>query len=89
MGQGDAVKILQEALYTILTVTAPVLSIGLIVGIIVSVIQAATQVNEQSLGFISKILAIFIALIIFGPWMLSKLTDFTKMLYDYMGMVLR
>ena len=80
MGQGDAVKIIQEAIKTV---------VGLVVGLIVSIIQAATQVNEQSLGFIAKIASIFIALIIFGPWMLDKLTDFTTMLYDYMGMVIR
>lgn len=85
MGQGDAVAIIKEALYTVLLVSAPVLISGLVVGLVVSLIQATTQINEQSLGFILKILAIFIALIVFGPWMLSKLSDFAKMIFDYMS----
>lgn len=85
MGQGDAIAIIKEALYTVLLVSAPVLISGLIIGLIVSLIQAATQINEQSLGFILKILAIFIALIVFGPWMLSKLSDFAQMIFNYMA----
>jgi flagellar biosynthetic protein FliQ len=89
MGQGDAITIIQEGLYTILLVSAPMLAVGLIVGVIVSIFQAATQINEQTLGFIPKIVAIFASIIIFGPWMLNKLIDFTNRLYQYMGTVIR
>ncbi|HBN84142.1 MAG TPA: flagellar biosynthetic protein FliQ [Clostridiales bacterium] len=89
MGQSDAVTIIQEALLTVIQVAAPVLAAGLFTGILVSIIQAATQVNEQSLGFIAKIVTIFLAIILFGPWMLNKLMDFTLTLYDYMSMAVR
>ena len=85
MGQGDAVAIIKEALYTVLTVAAPVLISALVIGLSVSIIQAATQINEQSLGFVLKILAIFIALIVFGPWMLTRLIDFASLIFDYMA----
>ncbi|MGI6561631.1 MAG: flagellar biosynthesis protein FliQ [Clostridia bacterium] len=89
MGQADAVTVIQQALLTVIEVAAPVLAAGLVIGIIVSIIQAATQVNEQSLGFITKIIAIFLALIFFGPWMINKLTDFTMKLYEYMAATVR
>jgi flagellar biosynthetic protein FliQ len=71
------IKLGREALTTALMVAAPVLGLGLLVGIVVSVFQAVTQIQEQTLSFIPKILAIFIALIIFGPWMLNMLVQFT------------
>jgi flagellar biosynthetic protein FliQ len=89
MGQADAVTVIQQALLTVIEVAAPVLAAGLVIGIIVSIIQAATQVNEHSLGFFSKIIAIFLALIFFGPWMINKLTDFTMKLYEYMAATVR
>lgn len=63
---------------TALMVAGPMLGLGLLVGIAVSVFQAVTQIQEQTLTFIPKILAIFIALIIFGPWMLNFLVQFTE-----------
>jgi len=89
MGQGDALTVLQEALFTIISVTAPVLLVAVVVGVIISIFQAATQISEQTLGFIIKIVAVFAALIIFGPWMLTRLIDFTSRLYDFMVSVIR
>lgn len=81
MGQGDFISIGQQAIYTALLVSAPILGLGLIVGILVSVFQAATQINEQTMTFIPKILAVVAALILFGPWMLSTLVEFTTTLF--------
>lgn len=77
MNELFVIKLGREALTTALMVAAPVLGLGLLVGIVVSVFQAVTQIQEQTLSFIPKILAIFIALIIFGPWMLNMLVQFT------------
>ncbi|WMT39177.1 flagellar biosynthesis protein FliQ [Paenibacillus sp. D2_2] len=66
-----------QAVYTVLKVSAPMLLIGLLVGLIVSIFQATTQIQEQTLAFIPKIVAILISLLIFGPWILSTLVDFT------------
>ncbi|MDP4153149.1 MAG: flagellar biosynthesis protein FliQ [Bacillota bacterium] len=82
MSQGDILRIMQEAIYTIIIVSAPLLLIGLIIGVLISVFQAATQINEQTMVFVPKILGIFITLIIFGGWMLTKLSDFTLRLFD-------
>ncbi len=67
-----------QAIYTILKVTAPMLGLGLIVGLIVSIFQATTQIHEQTLAFIPKIIAVFVAILLFGPWILSVLVDFTS-----------
>ncbi len=56
---------------------APVLLASMIMGLVVSIFQAATQVNEQTLSFIPKIVAMTIALIVFGPWMIKIITQFT------------
>jgi flagellar biosynthetic protein FliQ len=66
-----------RAMYIILMVSAPMLGLGLLVGLLVSIFQATTQIHEQTLAFIPKIIAVFIALLIFGPWILNMLVDFT------------
>jgi flagellar biosynthetic protein FliQ len=65
-----------EAVMTILTVAAPMLLIGLVTGLIISILQATTQINEQTIVFVAKILSVFLTLIIFGNWMLTRLSEF-------------
>ncbi|RLB69591.1 MAG: flagellar biosynthetic protein FliQ [Deltaproteobacteria bacterium] len=67
----------KQALEATLLVSAPMLGFGLVVGLLVSVFQAVTSIQEMTLTFIPKILAVFLALIIFFPWMLRYLVDFT------------
>ncbi|WP_123040054.1 flagellar biosynthesis protein FliQ [Cohnella candidum] len=69
-----------QALYTVLKVSAPMLGLGLIVGLIVSIFQATTQIQEQTLAFVPKIVAVFLAILIFGPWILNVMVDFTSRL---------
>lgn len=59
----------------------PLLGAALLVGLIISLFQAATQINEMTLSFIPKILAVFVTLIIAGPWLLGQITDFTRRLF--------
>ena len=74
---GDLViQIAQEALMVVLVVSAPMLGLGLTVGLMVSVFQATTSIQEQTLAFIPKIIAVFVAILIFGPWMLSMMVEF-------------
>jgi flagellar biosynthetic protein FliQ len=68
----------QNSVITLLKLVGPLLGIGLVVGLIVSIFQATTQIQEQSLQFIPKLVAVFVAMIVFGPWMLSIILDFTK-----------
>jgi flagellar biosynthetic protein FliQ len=74
---GDLViQIGQEALMVVLIVCAPMLGLGLAVGLAVSVFQATTSIQEQTLAFIPKIIAVFVAILIFGPWMLRIMVEF-------------
>jgi flagellar biosynthesis protein FliQ len=67
-----------EAMKTAVMVSMPVLMVGLIAGVLVSVFQAATQINEMTLVLIPKMIAVGIALIIFFPWMMEVMVDFTR-----------
>lgn len=67
----------RQALETTLLVAAPILGLSLVVGLVVSAFQAMTQLNEATLTFVPKILALFAALLFFFPWMLNVLTTFT------------
>jgi len=81
MSQAQVLSIVRNALYTVIILSAPTAIFGLVVGIIVSIIQAVTQINEQTLVFIPKIIAIIVALIIFGPWMFNTVLDFTNNIF--------
>lgn len=71
------VKLASQAVYAILKASAPMMVIALVVGLIVSVFQATTLIQEQTLAFVPKILAVLLAVLLFGPWILSTLVDFT------------
>ena len=74
---GDLViQLGQEALMVVLIVSAPMLGLGLAVGLAVSVFQATTSIQEQTLAFIPKIIAVFVAILVFGPWMLRIMVEF-------------
>lgn len=80
---GDmAIQIGREALTMVMLVAAPMLGLGLIVGVLVSIFQATTQIQEQTLAFIPKIIAVFVAVLVFGPWMLSLMVDYTRQLFQ-------
>ncbi|AIQ36493.1 MULTISPECIES: flagellar biosynthesis protein FliQ [Paenibacillus] len=78
-----------QAVYLVLEVSAPMLILGLVVGLIISIFQATTQIQEQTLAFVPKIVAVLLALLLFGPWIITKLIDFTSQilgnLYMYIG----
>ena len=76
------IKLAEQSIYMIIIISAPMLLIALAVGLIVSIFQAMTQIQEQTLAFIPKILAVFLSLILFGPWMLTLLLDFTRDLFQ-------
>lgn len=82
MSPEGVIQIAKNSVYMILLVTAPVVGIGLIVGLLVAIFQATTQIQEQTLAFVPKIVAILVALIVFGPWMLTQLVDFTYHIFN-------
>ncbi len=81
MDESIVIELGQQAMYTILLLSAPMLGIGLLVGLAVSIFQATTQIQEATLAFIPKIVAILAAIVLFGPWMLSVIIDFTTELF--------
>jgi len=70
----------RDALLTVLLVAGPMIGIGLLVGLIISIFQATTKIQEQTLTFAPKILAILVSGVIFGPWMLRTMVDFSERL---------
>ncbi|MBE6021746.1 MAG: flagellar biosynthesis protein FliQ [Cellulosilyticum sp.] len=74
--------IMRDALMMIIKVSLPILLSGLVVGLIVSIFQTATSIQEQTLAFIPKIIAVFIAIIVFGSWIINTLVSYTTQLYS-------
>jgi flagellar biosynthetic protein FliQ len=71
----------REALQVTLMISAPMLLVALGVGLLVSIFQAATQINESTLSFIPKLVAVFLTLALAGSWMRAQLTDYTRQLF--------
>jgi flagellar biosynthetic protein FliQ len=76
------VNLVQQALQVTILVSAPLLLAALVTGLVVSVFQAATQINEMTLSFVPKLLAVFAAAVLAGPWMLGLIVDFTRRLFS-------
>jgi flagellar biosynthesis protein FliQ len=72
----------QQALEMMLYVSAPLLVAALVVGLVVSVLQAATQINEMTLSFIPKLVAMLAVLVLAGPWLLQMMVDYIRRLYE-------
>ena len=81
MTQNSFLDVMRQALTLTLMLSTPMLAFGLIVGLAVSIFQAVTQINEMTLAYIPKILAVFVALAIFGPWMLQMTLNFTSTIF--------
>ncbi len=76
------VTIGKNAIQTILLCSGPMLLVALVVGLLVSIFQAATQINEQTMTFIPKIVAVFVTLLIFAPWVMNLILTFTTGLFE-------
>ena len=81
MNPDNIMTLAQRALEVTLMISIPLLLVALITGLIVSIFQAATQINEATLSFIPKLVAMFITLAIAGPWMLNIMLDYTRNLF--------
>jgi flagellar biosynthetic protein FliQ len=71
----------RTAMEVTLMVAAPMLLVALVIGLVVSVFQAATQINEATLSFIPKLVGVFVALVVAGPWMLSVMLDYMRSIF--------
>ena len=88
MTEGQVLDVAKEAIYTIIICSAPMLIISLVVGVIVSIFQTVTSIQEQTLTFVPKIIAVFVGLMIFGSWILTNLTEFVTTLWSNFSMYL-
>ena len=80
--QGEVLDIASQAIYTIIVVSAPLLLVSLIIGLIISIFQTVTSIQEQTLTFVPKILAVFVGMMIFGSWILTQLTEYITDLWS-------
>ena len=78
MTQEMVIEIAEKAIWIVLIVSGPLLAVALISGLIVSIFQATTSIQEQTLSFVPKIVAVLVAIIFFGPWMISQLTSYAS-----------
>lgn len=78
MTPDHVVQIGRQALELMLLVSAPLLLVALAVGLVVSVLQAVTQINEATLSFLPKLIAVALMMVVAGPWMLATLTDYLR-----------
>lgn len=87
MSSEFVISLAERGIYTILIVTGPLLLLALGVGLLVSIFQATTQIQEQTLAFIPKIVAVLVGLVFFGPWMLTRLVEFTAGIFQNLNNV--
>lgn len=89
MGIDEVVQIVNRGLYTVCITAAPVLIVSLVVGLVVSIFQTVTSIQEQTLTFVPKILAIFIALIFLGHWMINTMVEYMIGLWSDFAVYIR
>ncbi|NLI89178.1 MAG: flagellar biosynthesis protein FliQ [Epulopiscium sp.] len=85
----QVIDIMRSAILMIIKVSTPMLLVAIIVGLTVSIFQTTTSIQEQTLSFAPKIVAIFLSIIIFGPWMMNTLIAFINEIYRNFNMFLR
>ncbi|HHY74638.1 MAG TPA: flagellar biosynthesis protein FliQ [Bacillus bacterium] len=82
MNSHFVISLAEQGIMTVLSVSLPLLLLALGVGLLVSIFQATTQIQEQTLAFIPKIIAVLAGLVFFGPWMLSRIVDFSFQIFN-------
>jgi flagellar biosynthesis protein FliQ len=81
MNQDTVVSLATQAMTLALKVAGPMLLVGLVIGLVVSIFQAVTQIQEQSLSFIPKVVGVAVLIVLLGPWMLDQLVSYAQNLY--------
>ena len=82
MGQADVIELGRQGIQVALLVAGPLLMISLVIGLVISLFQVATSIQDVTLTFVPKIVAVAVALLLIGPWMLRTLIDFTRQLFN-------
>lgn len=78
----SVITLAEQGIYTILMVSGPLLMIALVVGLIISIIQATTQIQEQTLAFVPKIIAVLLGIVVLGPWMVSHMVGYAEDIFS-------
>lgn len=84
MSQEQVLTVFQEALWVIVKLAGPMLILSILLGLVISILQAATQIHEQTLTFVPKLVAIAVVLLLTGPWMMNVMNEFTRNIFDLM-----
>ena len=82
MSPETVIHVGRQAVETVLLAASPMLIAAMVIGLLISIFQAATQINEMTLSFVPKLVAIFVTLVLAGPWMITVLTDFMRRLFE-------
>ena len=85
MTTDSVLSVFKDVLMLVFQLAGPLLIVSIIIGLIISILQAATQVHEQTLTFVPKLIAIGVLLFLLGPWMINMLNDFVYRLFDLMA----
>ncbi len=85
MDTSHLMEIFRDAIITGLIVAAPVLAVSIVVGLFISIIQAATSINEQTMTFVPKLIAIGLTLIVTGAWMLQEMVDLIHRIFEFIA----
>lgn len=78
------ITLAERGIYMVLIISAPLLILALGIGLVVSIFQATTQIQEQTLAFIPKIVAVLLGIVFFGPWMLSQMISYTADIFNHL-----
>ena len=81
MDENLIIDVAREAILKVILVSSPMLLVALVVGLIVSIFQTVTSIQEQTLAFVPKIVAVFVSLLIFGPWLMNQMVELMNTLY--------
>jgi len=87
--EGQVLDIARDTIYNIILVSAPLLIVSLVVGLVISIFQTVTSIQEQTLTFVPKIIAVFVGMLIFGSWMMNVITTFMQNLWGNFSIYLR
>ena len=88
ISQGEIIQILTQAITTVIICAAPMLIVAMVVGLLVSIFQATTQINEQTLAFVPKIVCVMLALLIFGSFIISTIGGFVTTLFNSINTII-
>ncbi len=89
MNENLLIDITREAIVAVILVSSPVLLIALLVGLLVSIFQTVTSIQEQTLAFVPKIMAVFVSILIFGPWGMNIMLELINKLFSSFSIMIR